>query len=126
MRVLEKISTNLRWALIPLAGALAACGGSGSNSGNVGGDTGGATTSVTGSVFAAAVDGASCAVNDLSGDVVAGPFTTGSNGGYGVTLPNDRLGEDLVVECSGGTFTDEATGDSGVTAGSMALNYQRH
>ncbi|MBU0485420.1 MAG: FixH family protein [Proteobacteria bacterium] len=98
-----------------LAGLLlAGCGGSGSSS-SVVPET---TTSVTGTVTAGAVDGGSLSVLDLTGNVVAGPVQT-SQGSYSVDIPDDRLGEDLVMECTGGTFIDEATGEP-TSAGTMS------
>jgi len=51
--------------------------------------------------------------------VIAGPFTTSASGGYSIVLPDSHLAENLVVECNGGTFTDEATGLP-QTAGAMS------
>lgn len=91
-------------AIIPLAGILAACGGGGSSS------SGDDTTAVTGSVVAAPVDGASVVAKDTSGNTVAGPVTTASDGTYTIQIPNASLASALVLESSGGTFDDEATG----------------
>ena len=79
-----------------------------------------ASTTVTGTVFAAAVDGASCEVKDVNGTAIAGPVTSSADGSYSVDVPNVNLIDDLMLVCSGGTFTDEATGTTGQTAGTLA------
>ena len=106
--------------LVPVILALSACGGSNNNSNNNGGNSPGATTNLTGSVFASAVSGASCSASNLAGETIAGPFTTNNDGSYATSIPNANVGDDLVIACSGGTFTDEATGNAGVTAGPMS------
>jgi len=122
MNTKKKQCVNFQCLGIFLITLLTACsGGSGSNN-NPSPDTGGALNNLNGSVFASAVSGANCEVKDSIGNVVAGPFTTSANGGYNVTLPDDRLAEDLIVECSGGTFTDEATGLTNIDAGFMAAH----
>jgi hypothetical protein len=79
-----------------------------------------ATTVISGSVFAAPVSGASVVVKNAAGMTIAGPVTTSANGTYTITVPASAMGSDLRVESNGGTFTDEATGTTGVTAGTMA------
>jgi len=108
---------KLRWLAVPLAAALlTGCGDSAEQADTSGGVTG---TTLSGSVFASYVDGASCNVLDINGNVIAGPFTTSASGGYNVALPDSHLAENLVVECTGGTFIDEATGLP-QTAGTMS------
>ncbi|MFC1748379.1 hypothetical protein ACFL2V_06185 [Pseudomonadota bacterium] len=116
MKLSEPKGIKLRWLGLPLAGMLAACGGS-SGGGTPQADS---DSTMSGSVFASSVDGASCEVKNLLGDIVAGPFATSADGGYSITIPSANASEDLVVTCSGGTFTDEATGASGQTAGAMS------
>ncbi|MGE0371095.1 MAG: hypothetical protein AB7Q01_04315 [Gammaproteobacteria bacterium] len=103
-------SHALHASLLIALGALSACGGSSSDE---------STTAIGGSVFAAAVGGATVTVEDTSGNTVAGPVTTDSAGGFTIDLPADLLADDLVFRSAGGTFTDEASGDSGVTGGSL-------
>ena len=106
---------RLRWLGVPLAAALlTGCGDDAAQPAN---NTSDATT-LSGSVFASYVNGASCQVADTNGNVIAGPFTTSASGAYSVPLPDSHLAENLVVECTGGTFTDEATGTT-QTAGDM-------
>ena len=93
---------------------LAACGGSSTG----GSDT--STTGVSGTVYAATIQGASVTVKTKSGTTVAGPVQTGSDGSYTINIPTSNLANDLIVESTGGTFTDEATGATGVTGGAMA------
>jgi len=108
---------KLRWLAVPLAAALlTGCGDSAEQADTSGGVTG---ATLSGSVFASYVDGASCNVLDINGNVIAGPFTTSASGGYNVALPDSHLAENLVVECTGGTFIDEATGAT-QTAGTMS------
>ncbi|MDZ4183525.1 MAG: hypothetical protein U1D97_00935, partial [Desulfuromonadales bacterium] len=78
-----------------------------------------ATTTISGSVVAAPVAGATVLVKDSSGVTVAGPVMTSSTGEYSIVLPTSALNSDLRFEATGGTFTDEATGTSGVTAGKL-------
>jgi len=106
---------RLRWLGVPLAAALlTGCGDDAAQPAN---NTSDATT-LSGSVFASYVNGASCQVVDTNGNVIAGPFTSSASGAYSIPLPDSHLAENLVVECSGGTFTDEATGTT-QTAGDM-------
>jgi len=83
-------------------------------------NSGSASTTVTGTVFAAAVDGASCVVNDANGDTIAGPVTSSADGSYSVNVPDANLADNLMLVCNGGTFTDEATGATGQAAGTLA------
>lgn len=92
-------------------GALSACGGDS-------GDSESATT-ISGSVFASGIGGATVTVEDTGGNTVAGPVTTGSGGSFTVDVPDDHVAGDLVFRSSGGTFTDEASGDSGVAGGAL-------
>jgi hypothetical protein len=84
-----------------------------------GGSSGQATTTVNGSVFASQVGNATVTVKDTAGATVAGPVTTASDGTYALNVPNASLSQNLVFESTGGTFTDEATGDTGVAADAL-------
>ncbi len=117
----QRKGVYFRWLGIPIITLLTACGG-GSRDNNNPPSNGDTQNTLNGSVFASAVDGASCEVIDSIGNVVSGPFTTSIDGGYSVALPSDRLAEDLIVECSGGTFTDEATGLTHRASGFMAVH----
>lgn len=112
MKRVSTLSAWLKLAVIPLAGLLAACGSSSD-------DDGTDTTTVTGSVTAAPVDGASVVVRDTAGNTVAGPVTTAADGTYTLHIDNALLASDLLLESSGGSYTDEATG-LGVTAGTLS------
>lgn len=116
---------NTRWKLFLLAAAAASVAGAGmmlAACGGGGGDAPAATTTtVTGSVFAAPVNGASVTVKYADNNAtVAGPVTTAADGAYNVSIPNGALSKALRFESSGGTFTDEATGTPGVSAGRLA------
>ncbi len=93
---------------------LAACGGGGSS-------TPAATTTVTGSVFAAPVAGSSVTVRNTAGSVIAGPVNTAADGSYSVAIPDSALSGAIRIECTGGSFTDEAT--NFVTAGGHLAAY---
>ena len=122
MRARKIQCVNFQYLGIFLITLLTACSGGSGSTDNPSPDTNDTSNNLNGSVFASAISGASCDVKDSIGTVVAGPFTTSENGGYNVILPDDRLEEDLLVECSGGTFTDEATGMTNRTAGFMAAH----
>jgi len=79
------------------------------------------TSTLSGSVFASTVSDAACEITDANGMTVAGPFSTMADGTYSVNLPNDGLSQDLILSCSGGTFTDEASGLVDQMAGKLAV-----
>lgn len=76
-------------------------------------------TTVTGSVVAAPVAGAKVTVKGSSGGT-GGTATSGADGSYSLAIPTTSLSSDLIIESTGGTYTDEATGITGVSAGTMA------
>jgi len=80
---------------------------------------GSSTTLISGTVFAGPVDGANCEIQDDNGSTISGPFTTLANGSYSVNIPNADLDNDLMLVCSGGSYTDEADGST-QTAGTLA------
>ncbi len=90
---------------------LTACGGGGSDSGTT-------DATISGAIVAAPVDGAQVSVTDVSGNLVAGPVST-TAGQYSLIIPAGSLGLSLILKSTGGTFTDEATGNSG-NAGEMS------
>jgi hypothetical protein len=100
MRQLPRLPFALISSALAAAGLLAACGGGSSTP----------TTSVSGSVIKGPVNGAQvCAFKAVAagkGDQIK-CVTTTSTGAY--TMDIDYVG-DVVIEASGGTYTDEATG----------------
>jgi len=112
MKHTSGLSVWLKLMVIPLAGILAACFESSSD--------GVDTMTVTGSVVAAPVNSASVVAKDVNGNQIAGPVTTGSDGSYSIDIPDSSLASDIVLESTGGSFDDEASGDTGVTAGVLA------
>jgi hypothetical protein len=58
----------------------------------------------------------------MSGNTVAGPVTTNTDGTYTIDIPDSALATDLVFESTGGVFDDEATDASGIgtAAGSLS------
>ena len=77
------------------------------------------TSTIKGSVFAAPVNGATCEIQDDTGTVIAGPITTTSTGAYSVDIPDSQLGDDLMLICDGGSYTDESDGST-QTAGTLS------
>lgn len=117
-------SPRKRFILIPLVLACmlsAGCGGGSDSAAEAP-----STTTITGTVTAGPVDGCTLVVLDVSSNIIAGPVTA-TQGAFTVNVPNSRLAEDLVLECTGGSFTDEASGTV-TTAGTMnayvAMNSQ--
>jgi hypothetical protein len=106
------ISTTLKFPVIGLLALLTACNSSDGDSDNV------STATISGAIVAAPVSGAQVSVVDASGNVVVESVTTKANGQYSLSIPADSLGQDLIISSSGGSFTDEATGNVG-TAGNM-------
>ena len=115
-QIAHRTSVWLKLAIIPLAGFLVACGGSS--------DNGVDTTTVTGSVVAAPVSGASVVAKDVSGNRIAGPVTTAADGSYSLAIPYSALSSDIVLESTGGSFDDEASGSTGRTAGMLAAHIE--
>ncbi len=109
---------NILWSAL-LLGSVVLLSGCNSSSDDNGAAIDG--TVIEGSVFAAPVGGASISVFDLSGNQVAGPVSSGVDGRYQITIPDAYLASDLSFISSGGTFTDEATGEVNVTAGQMSV-----
>ncbi len=106
-------------ALIPVM-AVALLSGCVSDSDDNDGAANEDVSTVSGSVFAAPVAGAACNILDSVGDVVAGPFVTGSDGQYSADIDDQFLNQILSVECSGGSYTDEATDELVSDAGMLA------
>ena len=88
---------------------------SGSSSGSASSDN----TDVTGSIFASNVAGAKVLVTD-GVNTIAGPVITSANGRFTVPVPNANLKGDLVFVATGGTYTDEATGEQ-ATSGELSV-----
>lgn len=95
-------------AMTMVAAVVSACGGGGGAISNE-------VSSISGAVVKGPVDGAQVcvyALTDTGKGRRLGCTTSRSDGTY--TLPIDFTGP-VVVEASGGTYTDEATGDPGVS-----------
>jgi hypothetical protein len=88
-------------ALSATAAFLVACGGGG------GGSTATTTTTISGSAVKGPVSGATVTVRNASTGAVIGTTTTGAGGLYSIDI---TFTGDVVIEVSGGTYTDEATG----------------
>uniref|UniRef100_UPI00356AAF22 hypothetical protein n=1 Tax=Hydrogenophaga sp. TaxID=1904254 RepID=UPI00356AAF22 len=91
--------------LTGLVGLIAACGGGGSS----------VTTSVSGAIVKGPVNGATVTFKRPDGSVIA-TTTTNSTGAYSLAL---SYSGDLVIEASGGTYLDEATGTTTTLATPM-------
>jgi hypothetical protein len=88
---------------ISAAALMVACGGGGSAAPAV------ATTTISGSAVKGPVNGATVTVKDAATGAVLGTTTTGTGGTYSLSV---AFSGDVIVEVSGGTYTDEATGAS--------------
>ena len=91
-------------AAAPIVLILTSCGGSNSTT-----STGGTSTSTTisGAVVKGNVSGATVTFKNASTGAVLGTATTDANGNYTI---NASFSGDVVIEATGGTYTDEATG----------------
>lgn len=95
----------LTLSALSAATLLVACGGGGS-----GGTTPSAATTattITGSAVKGPVNGATVTIKKAVDGTVVATTTTGAGGAYTVSVPYQG---DVIVEVSGGTYTDEATG----------------
>ena len=118
------MNAKFRIASLAVAIAIAGCGGGGGSSGG-GGTTPkpAAKSAVSGSVTKGPVAGAQLylyqmdAAGNKTGEAVAGPIQTAADGSWSVQIP-DSIPRPLLIESSGGTYTDEATGTT-VSAGSL-------
>lgn len=96
----------LALSALSTATMLVACGGSDSV----------APTTITGSAVKGPVNGATVTIKKASDGSVVGTTTTGTGGAYTVSVPYQG---DVIVEVSGGTYTDEATGATTALASPM-------
>ena len=115
MKQISVIKTVLRLAPFALAVSCSLSLLSGCSSST---DSGPTDASISGTIVAAPVNGADVSVVDGNGNVVAGPVITNATGQYTLSIPNASLAQDLIIKSTGGTFTDEATGNPG-NAGEM-------
>lgn len=105
------IKTVFKLALLGMVGLLAACSSSDDDDDTI------VTTTISGYVVAAPVDGASVAMKDTSGNTLADSVTTKSDGGYSID-PGMAMSGEFILESTGGSYTDEATGEA-ATAGML-------
>lgn len=94
-------------ALISSIGFLSGCGSSSSSSSSSPTDS---DVAISGSSFASYVDGADVTVTDIAGNVLAGPVSSNSDGGFTVRIDSAHLASQLIFKSTGGTFRDESTG----------------
>lgn len=106
----------LLWQALALSGLLALSGCNSSDD-----PASSSSTTIEGSIFAAPVAGATITVFDINGNTVAGPVSNDANGRYRISIPNIDLASALSFVSSGGTFNDEATAVSNVTAGELSV-----
>jgi hypothetical protein len=108
MKEVSVFKTGLHLALAGLVGLQVACSSSS--------DSGPASAAISGSVVAAPVSGASVQLKDAAGNALADPVPTESDGSYSVTVTG-AMPDALVLESTGGTYSDEASGtatDAGI------------
>ncbi|MCK0154312.1 hypothetical protein MWU49_11410 [Alcanivorax sp. S6407] len=116
------MKATFRIASLAVAVAIAGCGGGGGSSGAVAPKPAPKST-VDGAVTKGPVAGAQLflyqmdAAGNKTGDAVAGPILTAADGSWSVQIP-DSIPRPLLIESTGGTYTDEATGST-VNAGSL-------
>ena len=95
---------TLTWAALAASTALTACGG---------GSSGAPSTAISGQVVKGPVDGAQvCAfqvVNNARGPALGSCVSTNAQGSYTLTVP--VTSGPVWLEATGGTYTDEATGN---------------
>ena len=119
---MKAVSVNklvLRLAPLALAVSCSLSLLAGCSSGSSDSIVGSTDASISGTIVAAPVNGANVSVVDASGNPVAEPVPTDAAGLYTLSIPNDSLAQDLMIISTGGTFTDEATGNKDVPAGEM-------
>lgn len=92
---------------------LAACGG-----GDGGSVAPVASTTISGSVVKGPVASATVTVKNAGSGAVLGSTTTGTGGSYSLSVP---FTGDVVVEVSGGSYVDEATGATTMLAGPLKV-----
>ncbi|MEI6601217.1 MAG: hypothetical protein WCN21_12115 [Comamonadaceae bacterium] len=85
---------------------LVACGGGSSSTSST---TPTVATTISGSAVKGPVSGATVTVKNAGTGAVLGTTTTGAGGTYSLSVPYSG---DVIVEVSGGTYTDEATNQS--------------
>lgn len=111
-----------RIATLFLAG-LASIGLAGCGSDDSAHDHAAHALTLTGSAFAAAVNGAHCMVKDpTNGAILEGPVTTDAAGAYRITVHEAYLQGEVLLECSGGSYVDEATGSTVSDAGILTAH----
>lgn len=100
------LKASFTLATVSAAIVLVGCGGGGGSSA-VAPPAAAGTTTISGSAVKGPVNGATVTVKKASDGTVLKTTTTGAGGSYSVDV--DYTG-DVVIEVSGGTYTDEATG----------------
>lgn len=92
---------------------LTACGGGGGSPGPVDNDDSKQNSPVLSSVSAfftkAPVDGATCHLYDVNDQILAGPVTSSAGA---ISFTAVSYSGDVYTQCAGGSYVDEATGDS--------------
>jgi len=108
---------------LAVAIAITGCGGGGGSSGGGKAPSPAPRSAVDGAVTKGPVAGATLHLYRMdgsgqkTGDPVAGPITTGADGGWSAQVP-DSVPRPLLIESTGGSYTDEATGNA-VSAGAL-------
>ena len=111
IRPVRNVLMIFGWAAMAIG--MAGCGGGGGNGTTVSQNN---PISVSGYVLKGDVTGATVRIREITtaglvGDVIAGPFTTGVDGFWSGEVPSGTSGV-YAVTASGGTYTDESTGNT--------------
>ena len=96
----------LRTLILAVLGlSLTACGGGGTSTTAT---TSVSTTTISGNVVKGPVNGATVTIKNASNGQVLGTTTSAASGAYSLAIP---FVGDVIVEVTGGSYTDEATGN---------------
>jgi hypothetical protein len=104
---MRKLLISLGAGLALAASLLTGCGGGGSDGGGAAATPTPASTTISGSAVKGPVGGATVTARAVSGGTLLGTTTTSPNGTYSLTISYNG---DVVIEVSGGSYIDEATG----------------
>lgn len=106
-----------RWAALAAGMALAGCGGGGGSDAPAAPPPAPAATTVSGAVVKGPVSSATVTIKNAATGAVLATGATDANGVYSISVP--VTSGDLIVEVTGGSYLDEATGTQKALAGAL-------